>query len=283
MWNKNDLIKSIKKIKREIIDSKQELTKVNEQKETWFKKKEELKNQISSLIKKIKELKSVSDKSTISLKKLTQERDKYNKKVKELILKIKEINKDHKLKDYKPKNVNEQIEELEQKIETEPLTFEQEQRTMKKIKQLKKEQQGDNALKEIYNSSKNISEAIEENKKRAEEYHNQILGLMHQKKNFETFANLSKEIQLLKKEQETAFNRFIEFKNKFSGLNDKLKDNLSDLNKNQKELKKQEKDTKEERTKKKVKEKTKEVEEKIKQKKKLTTEDLLIYQQSEDK
>jgi uncharacterized coiled-coil DUF342 family protein len=89
---------------------------------------------------------------------------------------------------------------------------------------------------------------------------------------------LTKKINNLKKEQEDAFKNFIESKEKFSKVNEQLKDKL----KQAKDLgaalyQKNKKDT--ERM---LDEKSKEVEEKLKSKKKLTTEDLMILQASKN-
>ena len=97
--------------------------------------------------------------------------------------------------------------------------------------------------------------------------------------------DLSNKITELKKVQEDAFQKFIDHKNEYSKLNMELKTRLDEvnlfkdeINKN-KDLQKQLHNDKQRRM---LKEQSKQVEEKIKSKKKLTTEDILKFQGSEE-
>ncbi|MBL7148439.1 MAG: hypothetical protein ISS82_06440, partial [Nanoarchaeota archaeon] len=82
------------------------------------------------------------------------------------------------------------------------------------------------------------------------------------------------EIEDLKKRQQKAFNKFVEFKTKASLITNKIKSKQEQLVK----LKEEKKKKKEEIMDKKVKEAEEKVEEKLKTKKKLTTDDLLMLQ-----
>ena len=81
--------KGIDDIQKEISNLKNKLNEIDKEKELWFKKKEDLKLDISSLIKQIKDIKSIKDKSNIDIIELKKERDKYNDEVKLLINEIK--------------------------------------------------------------------------------------------------------------------------------------------------------------------------------------------------
>jgi len=91
----------------------------------------------------------------------------------------------------------------------------------------------------------------------------------------------SKDIDELKKEEESAFKQFTEFKTKFNEINQKLYEKLVEIRNIREELdkfkkiKRKEKETKEHEI---LKTKELDVEEKIKTRKKLTTEDLLVFQ-----
>ena len=87
-----DLVKDFGVLKREISTLRNELNSINDQKEIWFQKKEDLKKEVLGLINEIKILRDKKNNFNKSVKNLKGERDKYNKEVKEKIEKIKELN-----------------------------------------------------------------------------------------------------------------------------------------------------------------------------------------------
>ncbi|MCD4666660.1 hypothetical protein K8R47_02515, partial [archaeon] len=129
----------IKELKNQITSLKKQLNDLNNEKEIWFKKKEDLKKEINSEIFKIKGIKNKKDKSNIDFRTVKQERDNHNAEVKKLITQIKKLN-DQKLVLFKKHNIKgdpsrtvKQIEVLEFKIETEALSLSQEKKVMKQI------------------------------------------------------------------------------------------------------------------------------------------------------
>jgi len=287
-----DGIKSgFKKIGKEVFELKNKLNQINDQKEFWFKQKEGLKKDIGALIHKIKEIKLVKDKSSEEVQQLKKERDKYNKEVKELIKEIKELNKlkDQKIKDHKidvdPSKIQERITVLQLKIETEAPSFKEEKKIMKQINDLQKKLKGASGLQDILVKSKEVSLKIEEAKKKAEEYHKKIISQIEDNKNsYETFMNLSKEISALKEKQEDAFKKFIDSKKEFQEINAQLQKKLTNAKDTQLKLSKNKEEKKEKleaEIKEKIEKKTEEVEHKLKTKKKLTTEDLIVFQNNE--
>src|SRR3989338_8200524 len=101
MLNENkDILLKFKDVNREISILKNKLNEINEQKEEWFKRKEDLKKEVLNIIKNIKELKTRKNKLNDSVKNLKQEREKYNKIVREKIEKIKKVNKEKVNKKY---------------------------------------------------------------------------------------------------------------------------------------------------------------------------------------
>ncbi len=274
-----------KQVKEEVSDLRSKLNITDVKKESWFNKKEELKKYIIDSINKIRQLRSRKNKSDLYIQRLKAERDSYNKKVKDLIENIKNVNKEkltilkkHKI-DLDPSKINEKIQKLEEKIETEAIPIEAEQKIMKQIKELKKIQTD---ISSFLNNSRSLSEDIEKSKQKAEEAHNKLKEeLEKKKKGYEEFIALSKEIDKLRVEQEQAFKNFLEHKKQFLELNNKLKDKLLSISKFQQQMiqvryygeeKKQEVEDKQ------IEEKAKLVEDKIRNKKKLTTEDLLVFQ-----
>ena len=89
----------------------------------------------------------------------------------------------------------------------------------------------------------------------------------------------------LKEKEANALQKFVEFKKKFNEINTSLKENLTELNKvNEKveEFKQESKAERKRKEKRRLKSKEDEVQEKIKRGEKLTTEDLLVFQQTKD-
>ena len=282
-------LEDYKQLQSSISELRTRLHDVNEKKEEWFKKKEDLKKEINDLIKDIKEIKSEKDKKNIELHELKKQRDNYNDQVQELISKIKKINKE-KVKSVKkynvkvdPSRIQEKINELEKKVEIE-VNFEKEKKLMLEINKLKKTYGETSEIKEIADKASGIDKEIKEARKKADEFHKKIQGIIKDS-TYDNFMDLSNKITELKKVQEDAFQKFIDHKNEYSKLNMELKTRLDEvnlfkdeINKN-KDLQKQLHNDKQRRM---LKEQSKQVEEKIKSKKKLTTEDILKFLGSEE-
>ncbi|MBS3172487.1 hypothetical protein J4438_02830 [Candidatus Woesearchaeota archaeon] len=272
-----------KELRREINNLKNALNELDVRKEKWFSEKETLKGEVINLISQIKKIKFTKDKDNKQVQELKKTRDEYNSKVKELIHQYRELdNKKEKiLKDKKirfdPSKLVKQIEQLEYKIEHEAVSFEAEKKLMNQIRSLKKQLEEAGDVQQVFKNLKSLSESIYESKKKAEEAHRKIRDQIKQDKtSYEDFIKLTKQINELKKKQETAFNNFIESKNKFSEINQQLKNKLRDVKEVNvdREIKHNKEETKI------LEQKTREVEEKLKKKKKLTTEDLLVFQNS---
>ena len=147
---------------------------------------------------------------------------------------------------------------------------------MKQIKLFKKQLGEVGEVQEVFKQLKSLSEKITEIKTKADDYHNQIRNAG--RTNYKDLMNMSKQINELKKRQEDAFKKFIESKDKFSKINEELKLKLMktrDLNISReiRNLERQERE---------IDEKVKKVNEKLKKNKKLTTEDLIVFQGSSD-
>ncbi len=279
----------IKKISSELSQLKSQIAEVAKQKEFWFRKKEDLKKEINDMIKKIKEIKVENDKSNIEVHDFKKNRDKYNAEVHDLIGKIKKVNeeKEKELKKSKiavdPSRIQAQIHALEKQVETET-NFNKEKKLMEQIKRLKKSYAEFSSVMKINDEAKKISNEIKESRKKANEFHKQIQSVTKDT-NYQGFMEMSKKITEVKKVQEDAFNKFIEFKNKYLELNKAFKVKLEEAKPFQEQIEKEHENVKQqyaEKQSKILKQKTEQVEDKIKKKKKLTTEDILAFQGSKD-
>lgn len=293
MQQKNKLFEDIRLSKREINELKNNLNSIDEQKEKWFGKKEECGSRIRASIKAIKESKQKRDELTKKVKEDKQERDKLNQEIKDKISKLKELNKEKELILVKynikgnPSIIKESIEKLEFSIETSAMSFENEKKVMKKIKELKKRFGESKVVTDILDKLKEMSSDIDKFKRRSNEFHLKIQNRAKESQELhESIITSSKEIDKIKEEEEQAFEKFIEFKKKFIEVNDLLKDKLTKMNGLMKSLaslklkKGEEKKMEEDIF---LKNKEAEVEEKIKRREKLTTEDLLVFQKDNSK
>ena len=267
--------------KDNIVSLQKKGSELNKQKEFWFNRKEDLKKELNELVKKIKDFKLERDKANVSIESLRSQRNAYSSKIKDLIKQIKKLNKKKNkfLKRYDvkidPSRIREKINELEKRVEIE-VDFKKEQKLMKQINDLKKSYAESPELNEILEKSKKISNEITETKKKADEIHQKIIEYTKDK-GYNMFIELSKKISEIRKQQEDAFQKFINFKNEYINANNELRKILEHIKNNKEKniIKKQEK---EERILDIIKKKVEFVEQKLKQKKKLTTEDIIAYQ-----
>lgn len=284
-----DIIKEYRRKKNIIEDIKSSLNHLNKEKEFWFNKKENLKKELSTLVIKIKEYKSQRDRSNFSIGYFKNQRDKHNSEVKELIKDLKELNEEKNkiISKYNsslnPIKIYEKINELERKVEVEAefdTNYKKERKVMDQIRKLKKIYGESKEITVIMEKIRILSEQIKNSKQKADEFHKKIIQSINDKP-YSNFIRIAKQINLIRKEQEDAFAKFIDLKNKFTQLNNILKLNINELDYIRNKLKKNNLIShldKEEIMKELLHEKTKNVEEKIRKGKKLTTEDLLTFQ-----
>lgn len=283
---------NLESLKKEIASLKSELKKVNEEKENWFKEKEEQKEEIKKLITEIRELKGEKDSFNITYLELKKKRDEHNKIVRDLIVQAKELHRKKKetMKKlgvkYEPSKIKGMIDKLEEKIITEAPSPKKEKQIMEEIKKLKKSYGESGEAAKISEEVAKVSEEIEKNKIRASEYHEKLKEHIRANRGgYRDFISLSRQIEFLKSSQEKAFQTFLAWKNRFLDLNNILKNKLFEVKKIHNTMnskKKQREAEKKEKEKKIIEEKAKKVEEKFKNTKKLTTEDLIVLGQKDE-
>lgn len=283
----NVTLENYKKVQEEISKIKEKLNEINEKKEHWFKKKEDLKKELNELIHKIKEIKAEKDRKNLELQQLKEQRDKYNDEVKKLIEGIKKLNKEKGKVFQKynvkidPAKIQEKINELEKRVEQE-VNFEKEKKLMEEIKKLKKSYEETSEVRQIAEKAQVLDKEIKDTKKKADEFHRKIQEITKDT-SYEVFMELSRKINELKKEQEAAFQKFIDFKNEYANASHELNNKMDEYHvlrlvfSKDREAKKIEH---EEKQKSFLKEKIKLIEEKFRSKKKLTTEDIIAMQGS---
>lgn len=296
MTDNTDSKKTVEEMKQagdEATKLKERLSSLNNEKESWFSKKASYSEAIKKSIGEIKNLKNKRNELTTKVKALKKERDELNKEisdnVKSIVKEKKESGPVPEIKGTKlsPGKIKKEIEQLEFKLQTEPMGFEKEQKLRKQIKAHQKlltdfedQFKATKELREISNKTSAL-------KKRANAIHKEIQDIAQESQNIhEQLVTKSKEVDDLKVKEEEAYKKFLELKEEFNKLNTELQDKhkvffeTKQKNKQEKTAAVKKKQKEDEKT---LKQKTKEVEDKINTKKKLTTEDLLILQRGGNK
>ena len=287
---KKQLSKQLDKLKKEVIGLKVNLNQIDEQKESAFQEKEKITQDISKLIKGVKTAKQKRNALTKEVKTLKQKRDELNKQVVSKISEIKSLDKERKEIAQKynikedPSHIKEKIEQLEEKIETNVMSFDKEKKLMKIIKDLKKKYNEANVISNVWEKLNALSKEVSALKKESQNVHEIIQTKAKESQaNHEEMLKLSKDIDELKVKEEAAYKNFFEQKQKFNEVNTALKEKLLELNKLSEKLSELKVKSQQERKKRQddlLKDMETLVEDKIKAGKKLTTEDLLVLQKA---
>jgi uncharacterized coiled-coil DUF342 family protein len=275
-------------------DVKEKLDKLNEKKEDAFRRKQQISDKIAEKINQVSEYKKSRNDLTRQVRELKVDRDKLNTEITNKIAEIKatqpaKVETPAPVIPVGPKgerlNAHElqrQIKALEQKIETIPMSFDAEQKTMKQIKQFKKQletlqgavtQRGELSAK---------SKEIDQLKKQANTLHAKVTQMAKQsQEHHEKLIQLSKEIEELKKQEEAVYQEFLGAKQEYMTLSGDMREAQNEQ-KAQRHAERKEQDKakkqKEAEDQKTLKQRAQEAEDKMTRGEKLTTEDLLALQ-----
>ena len=283
-----ELVEELNRHRAEVSKLKNSLNGLDREKESWFRKKEEISSKIRAGIQKIKDSKAKRDALTNEIKGLKPKRDGLNREVKPKSEELEILKKERDIASKKldirdsPSRIKQQMEKLEFKIETDTVSFEKEKELMKKIKGLKKDYYRISIIRDSNKNVRKVLDAVRKSRKDANEVHNQIQEKAKQSQILhEGIIRLSKEIDALKAEENDAFKKFSEFRKKFHEANNDLKEKLKLMNEVKSQLDGIYSDKKERRRQEEysfLKAKEEAVNEKIRKRQKLTTEDLLVFQ-----
>ncbi|MFW6230521.1 MAG: coiled-coil protein [Nanoarchaeota archaeon] len=281
-----DLVAESRKIKAEVAEIRKELDKVNEVKEEWYSKKEEFSKEIVQLISEIKKFRKVRDELTKNVKDSKKKRTEMNDIINQKIAEIKGL-QEQRAKEQGGERINvgalkKELEGIQFKLETQPMSFDAEQKLMKRSKSIKKTLDETDSNSDLNKKIRDLSKEIDELKKEADEVHAAVQkNAKESQEKHEEMITFSKKIDELKVKEEEAYKAFLEHKKHFSEINDKLKDKLKELAPITKKLDAHTMETSDKKQKVQetaIKEKQVSVEEKIQKGQKLTTEDLLVFQ-----
>jgi len=285
--SKKELFKNFDILKNNIISLRNELNKINKDKEMWFDKKEIFSNSFKEKIKSIRENKSKRDDLTKKVKELKGKRYSLNDETRKKISEFKNLsNEKNKLisksKIKNPQLIKGEIDKVEIKLETEAMSFDKEKKLYKNLKVLKKSLGETSQILNLFDIIKILNKEINESKKNTENIHNEIQVTAKQSQEMhESILKNSKEIDELKPKEREAFRNFINYRKKFIGINNNLKKKLREMSTIREKINKFELEEEEKKKLKDsilIKSKEHEFEEKIRTGKKLTTDDFLAFQ-----
>ncbi len=260
---------------KELTSLRNELDKLDREKEEYFAKSKSNRNKIIKLKKEIEELKKERNQLTDSVRIVKAERDKLNK---ELSGKIAEFKKRPRRNEGKPRvNIGllkKEIKGMEYKIETEALSFDKEQKLMKAIKEKKKIVDENSALSE---EGRKTSMEIDAVRAKADEAHKITKAKADEsQKKHELVIVKANELKEAIKEQKAIEKKCSEYKRRISEINQKLHLKLKDTVSREKTRREQHpKKSKREQN---IAEMQQKAEEKLKKGGTITTEDLLAFQ-----
>jgi len=287
--DKKELIDDFDSLRKSVSELRQRLNILNEQKESCFKKKETISDEIIKSIVQLKEEKKQRDSFTSLVKGHKAERQKIQDSVQKLASDVKvhtderdKIQSKNKI-DVDPHKIKGQIDMLESKIETEAMPFKKEKELMQIIKDLKKKYRGAKDIIGVTADLRKSSKILSKSKTEAHILHRKVQkDAQSSQRKHEALIKTSKHIDELRKEEKKAFSEFVKFKKQYVDINKQLKDKLDQLHRLQGKA-----DAAKKASQKKHKEsnlkiqrlKADEVEEKFKKGGKITTEDLLYFQE----
>jgi uncharacterized coiled-coil DUF342 family protein len=290
--DKKELFRKQDELRKEVLSLKENLNNIDEEKEAAFSEKETISKDISKIIKEVQAVKQQRNNFTKDVKDLKLKRDTLNAQVAHKIKDIKsmdnerkDIARKHNIQE-DPSRIKAQIEQLEQKFETDVFSFEKEKELMKIIKTLKKKYKESNVVSDVWDKLHVMSKDIDVVKKDSHDVHSQIQQKAREsQQKHEEMLVLSKQIDELKVREEAAYKKFFEQKQKFNEVNTKLKEKLMGLNQISEEVNAFKNKNKIDRQRAQddmLKSMEDMVQEKIRHGEKLTTEDLLILQKADD-
>lgn len=283
--NVGELREEFKTKKKELSRLRSKLNQAYRDKSDIYRQMRSGNDQIKSFSGNIKKLKKERDQLTKEVKELKRKRDELNTEVKEKASVKKEAeNKKKKLLDsigFKgdPAKIKSQMDQLEEKLETELMPFPKEESLRKTIKKLRVVYRQLEQLGTAWKEVNTVAADFSQKKREAEESHQLVQKKADEsQQKHEEINQLYEKIKALRKEQQPLAEKYLEAKVVYEQTKKELEELLKRVNELAKVLDEQE----EESFNIMVRRKTAEVKEKMKKGKKLSTEDILAFQALKD-
>lgn len=254
------------------VELRKEVRDLGKKKELLFETRSLVSQQIKELFQTLKDKKEQRDELTSKVKKLKKERESINSDIKESIGKIKSVG-GAPAERIPIGKIKKELENLQYKVETTPLSPDEEKKVMRLIREKQKEIAKADTSTALKGEAKELSKEINDSKKESNDIHTQIQDAAKESQdNHEEMIAVSKDIKYLKaREKEIHYS--------FSEIKDVYKEKRRLYTQNKKFYEKSKPKRKDNRVNEaQVMEKVEaNVEEKMKKGMKITTEDLMSF------
>ena len=277
----------VHQLKLEIHELKKQLLGLYQENEAAFQKKREHIKSYRDIVTEYRNIKKELISSKQLKANLQQQRDGLNNAVKELIQKAKTTHAErNKILNKNEQHINtravkEKIQQLDTKIETEAMKFDDEKKIMRNIKELKKKLQDAESIKKVFAESSTLSKEITAVRQQAYAMHQQLMQKREEdKQKYLHLKDLIKKIREMKKQEEEMMNDFLKKKSEFVKRNEEMKVKMQNIGPMEQErvfFQSKNRQQREQAQADKIAKLEEAVEQKLKTKKKLTNEDLLVF------
>ncbi|HIH14079.1 MAG TPA: hypothetical protein HA224_02380 [Nanoarchaeota archaeon] len=204
MDEKVEVKQQLEQLKKEIHLLSVSLKQLSEQKESKYKEKDGLNQDLNNYIKTAKELRDKKKEIDTKIRDLKGKRQVFNKGLSEMWGKFREIKANVVPKDKSkgsPSLIQKQIEKIEFTIQTEALSFEREKKMMRQLKELKA-QLGEMKLEDAkFKELRDFKDDVKEKKVEADDIHIEIQKLATE--STDIFKKLTEKSELIAKAKET--------------------------------------------------------------------------------
>lgn len=279
-------------LKKETSTLRNQLQSLQSRKESAFKKKNDISAKIRALIADIKGSRSTRDEFTKQVADSKDRRKQLNEELRQKIEEAKKLNnertdimKKHKLQG-DPAKLKEEIDHLERRVETEGLSFDKEQKVMKEIKEKKRLYDVAKKVSTVFDRLHELNKDISRLREKADETHRKVQTRANaSQEKHEELLETSKEIDTLRSQEKEAIAACNDLKQQFTALNDQVKQKFTELDALREQIEGVRQDSRTQQRKQQemtLREKQRVVEDKIRKGGKLTTEDLLVMQGTEN-
>lgn len=289
----NEHFREFEAEKRAVSSLRAELNTAGEKLDEFFRKRQEIGQGIATRLRRVKALREERNALTTEVKQHKEERKRLQDGVKVKIEGVRKLRNQRDTIQQKlgfrgsPASLQQEIARMEFRIETEGMSFDAEQKLMKRIKELKKKAEEAHAIGAVQEQAHAAEKGIRELKEKTDEEHLWVQKKAEEsQQKHEEMVLLLKEVDGLRKQEKAVEGEMGEIKKKYDEVKKKLEEGLvrlNDLGKKVREIKGESERKRREQHEADVESMSRSVEEKLKKGEKLTTEDLLAWQAKEGK
>jgi len=283
------LRKEFEQKKKEVAQLRSQLHSIHQEKETAFQTLRSFRDQIHSKTQAMTTLKQERDNLTKEVRLLKEEREKLNQEVKGKSEVLKDVEQKkgeltgefskHIQERESPGKLKAMIRKLEEKLETEVMSFEKEKQLNKEVKKLKADYKALAGMEEVWKERNTAAANFSQSRKQAQISHHAVQEKAQQsQEKHQALSQLYDDVKKIREEIKPSEETHHKFRIKYQETKQELDKAMKRLH----ELSKFFDEKEEKRHKSKLQERTDEVKEKIKNRQKLSMDDILAFQASDE-